>query len=153
MAKKKRSKITDQLQTAEICEAGSQVDNAVDASNDALDPETNAESMLESVPDDPKQIDMLNDKISQMQQLMSELNVAKSTIAELEAKVKQLQSDNDMLVMKLAEQAAASVQPQMPQPAVQAKVQSNNVQARAAMPKRVNYNQPNYTNNGYGTWH
>lgn len=65
--------------------------------------------MLESVPDDPKQIDMLNDKISQMQQLMSELNAAKSTIAELEAKIKQLQSDNDMLVMKLAEQAAASV--------------------------------------------
>lgn len=42
-----------------------------------------------------------------MSRLQAELSVCKQHIAELEAEVKRLQSDNDMLVMKLAENAAA----------------------------------------------
>ena len=144
MARKRKNNIVEQLQATENTNIADQT-----TIFDTLDPETNNESMLESVPDDPKQMDMLNDKISQIQQLMSELNVAKSTISELEAKIKQLQSDNDMLVMKLAEQAAAAVQQK-------SDIEQHNaasIQTSSPRPKNVYYNQPKYINNGYGTWH
>lgn len=94
-----------------------------------------------------------------MSRLQAELSTCKQHIVELEAEVKRLQSDNDMLVMKLAESAAAQADVAV-QKATQAQPQQQlDVQAKQKTPvrqpnsKRVHYRQPNYGNNGYGTWH
>lgn len=122
-----------------------------------LVPDESKESMVENVPDDPAQMNLLNDKLSQISQLTAELNVAKQKILELEAQIEKLQADNDQLVMKLAEAAAKNAelvqiqpQPQLPSGKAANVVgqSTNNV-----VSKRVNYIYNNYKNNGYGTWH
>lgn len=122
-----------------------------------LVPDVSNESMVENVPDDPTQMDMLNDKLSQISQLNVELNVARQKIAELESKIEKLQTDNDQLVMKLAEASAKNaelieipLQVQLPsgKAATVMGKSTNNV-----VSKRVNYIHTDYSNNGYGTWH
>lgn len=121
-----------------------------------LVPDESNESMVENVPDDPTQMDMLNDKLSQISQLNAELNVARQKIAELESKIEKLQADNDQLVMKLAEASAKNaelieipLQVQLPsgKAATVMGKSTNNV-----VSKRVNYIHTDYSNNGYGTW-
>lgn len=121
-----------------------------------LDPDVSNESMVENVPDDQAQMDMLNDQLSQMSQLNAELNVARQKIAELESKIEKLQIDNDQLVMKLAEASAKNaelieipLQVQLPsgKAATVMGKSTNNV-----VSKRVNYIHTDYSNNGYGTW-
>ena len=122
-----------------------------------LVPDISNESMVENVPDDPTQMDMLNDKLRQISQLSAELNVARQQIAELEAKIEKLQSENDQLVMKLAETSAKNaelieipLQVQLPSgEAATVMGKSNN----KVVSKRVNYIHTDYSNNGYGTWH
>ncbi len=122
-----------------------------------LDPDVSNESMVENVPDDPTQMDLLNDKLSQISQLNAELNAARQKIAELESKIEKLQTDNDQLVMKLAETSAKNaelieipLQVQLPsgKAATVMGKSTNNV-----VSKRVNYIHTDYSNNGYGTWH
>lgn len=122
-----------------------------------LVPDESKESMVENVPDDPAQMNLLNDKLSQISQLTAELNVAKQKILELEAQIEKLQADNDQLVMKLADAAAKNAeliqiplqqQPPSGKAATAVEKTTNNV-----VSKRVNYIHTNYINNGYGTWH
>lgn len=162
MARKKKNKIFEQTASAEDTTQLAAVD-VVEQSNDALVPEVSKESMVEDVPDSAEQMDILEDNLSEMSRLQAELHISKQRIAELEAEVKQLQSDNDMLVMKLAENAATQVElPQQPQCTIQTQPISNvETQTTTQLPKRqlrqiskqVQYRYPNYGNNGYGTWH
>lgn len=122
-----------------------------------LAPDVSNESMVENVPDDPTQMDMLNDKLSQISQLNTELNVARQKIVELESKIEKLQADNDQLIMKLADASAKNaefieipLQVQLPSGKAATVIgkSTNNV-----VSKRVNYIHTDYSNNGYGTWH
>ena len=112
--------------------------------------------MVENVPDDPIQMDLLNDKLSQISQLNAELNAARQKIAELEVQVEKLQSDNDQLVMKLAEAASKNVENiRIPLQIQLPSGQAVNVIGKSTnniVSKRVNYIHTDYSNNGYGTW-
>ena len=123
-----------------------------------LAPDESKESIVENVPDDPTQMDMLNDKLNQISQLNAELNIARQKIAELENQIEHLQADNDALVMKLADAAAKITQTnvqdvtmcvQLPN-GKKATVIGNPISKSPS--SRVNYNNVNYSNNGYGTW-
>lgn len=121
-----------------------------------LAPDVSNESMVENVPDDPTQLDMLNDKLSQISQLNAELNVARQKIAELESKIEKLQADNDQLVVKLAEASAKNAELiEIPLHAQLHSGKAATVMGKSTnnvVSKQVNYIQ-NYKNNGYGTWH
>lgn len=122
-----------------------------------LVPDEAKESMVENVPDDPAQMELLNDKLNQISQLTTELNIAKQTIVELETQLDKLQADNDQLIMKLADVTAKNAelmqiksQAQLPSgkaTTVIGKTTNNSIS------KHVNYNYINSINNGYGTWH
>ena len=156
MARKKKNSIFEDQNTDTADTAESQSEKA---SGEVLLPDISKESLVEDIPDSAEQMSKLEDQLSDMSRLQAELSVCKQHIAELEAEVKRLQSDNDMLVMKLAENAAAQADIAVQQaPQVQSQ-QLLDVQAKQKKPvrqpnsKRVYYRQPNYGNNGYGTWH
>lgn len=153
---KNKNKIFDEQENAAAENAAAPFATSNDETTD-LTPDISNESMVENVPDDPTQMDMLNDKLRQISQLNAELNVARQQIAELEAKIEKLQSENDQLVMKLAETSAKNaelieipLQVQLPSgEAATVMGKSNN----KVVSKRVNYIHTDYSNNGYGTWH
>ena len=122
-----------------------------------LVPDEANESMVENVPDDPPQMDLLNDKLSQISQLTAELNVSKQKILELKAQIEKLQADNDQLVMKLADATAKNAElVQIPLQVQFPSGKTANVVGQSTsnvVSKRVNYIHTNYINNGYGTWH
>ena len=154
---KNKNKIFDEQENDAAENAASPLATSNNAETADLTPDVSNESMVENVPDDPTQMDMLNDKLRQISQLNAELNIAHQQIAELEAKVEKLQSENDQLVMKLAEASAKNaelieipLQVQLPSgEAATVMGKSNN----KVISKRVNYIHTDYNNNGYGTWH
>ena len=145
MAKKNKNKIFEQqIEEEKITDA------ILEGADEAK------ESMVENVPDDPSQMDLLNDKLSQISQLTAELNIAKQKIIELEMQIEKLQADNDQLIMKLADTTAKATEciqiplkiqlPSGTTATVNGKTTDNVVS------KRVNYIHTKYNNNGYGTW-
>lgn len=158
MARKKKNSIFEDQNALAADAAESQSETT---SREVLSPDISKESLVEDIPDSAEQMSQLEDQLSDMSRLQAELNAARQKISQLESEVKRLQSDNDMLVMKLAESAA--MQADIPQqPAAQCQPASKTEQKQHAMmasgkpmpvSKRVHYRQPNYGNNGYGTWH
>lgn len=151
MAKKNKNRIFEEQNNA----AAETTAAAPEEVKTDLAPDVSNESMVENVPDDPTQLDMLNDKLSQISQLNAELNVARQKIAELESKIEKLQADNDQLVMKLAEASAKNAE--LIETPLQVKLPSSKAatvmgkSTNNVISKQVNYIQ-NYKNNGYGTW-